>query len=190
MKNIIGTNRSDRLSGSGDSLYIDGRGGDDWIYGGAYNDILIGGDGNDHLFFGAGQDKLTGGSGNDTFHFTGPVKPSSNGFSTGTSGGWVSVPKEPPKPAGIITDFNTNGDKLDVSAIDANTKLSGNQAFKFLGSPGFSKHAGELRYEQVNLSGTANDKTMVYGDVNGDGKADFTIQLAGLKTLESGDFLF
>jgi Ca2+-binding RTX toxin-like protein len=179
------------LVAGSDNTYIDGRGGDDTIKGGNGNDTLIGGEGNDHLFFGAGQDTLTGGSGMDTFHFVGPVKLSGVSiFNPGTSGGWGTSTTTTPKPAGIITDFDVNGDKLDVSAIDANTKLSGNQAFKFMGTMGFSKHAGELRYEQVNLSGTANDKTMVYGDVNGDGKADFTIQLAGLKALDSGDFSF
>lgn len=58
-----------------------------------------------------------------------------------------------------------------------------------MGTWGFTKHAGELTYKQINLAGTANDKTMVYGDVNGDGKADFHIELTGLKTLDSGDLI-
>ena len=31
----------------------------------------------------------------------------------------------------------------------------------------------ELAYRQFNFSGTANDKAIVYGDVNGDARADF-----------------
>jgi Ca2+-binding RTX toxin-like protein len=189
MKTLTGTNKSDRLSGSDDDLYIDGRGGDDWIWGSSGNDTLIGGAGKDHLYFGLGRDKLTGGLGNDTFYFAAPVKPSTTGFNTGTSGGWGTGDNTSLKPASVITDFGNGDDKLDLSAIDANSKISGNQAFKFMGTWGFTKHAGELTYKQINLAGTANDKTMVYGDVNGDGKADFHIELTGLKTLDSGDLI-
>jgi serralysin len=34
-----------------------------------------------------------------------------------------------------------------------------------------------------------NDKTIVAGDINGDGVADFQIELAGLKNLAAADFL-
>ena len=38
-------------------------------------------------------------------------------------------------------------------------------------------------------STTANDKTIVEGDVNGDGKADFEIEVHGSTFLTSDDFL-
>lgn len=148
------------------------------------------GSGNDHIYFGSTGDILTGGLGADTFHFVGPVKPASSYFNTGSGfgGNWAS--SSPLSPSAVITDFDTTRDRLDLSAIDANSKVGGDQAFKFVGTWGFTKHAGELRYEQVNKAGTAYDKTMVYGDVNGDGKADFSIELSGLKTLDAGDFWF
>lgn len=39
-------------------------------------------------------------------------------------------------------------------------------------------------------SGTARDVIIVEGDVNGDGAADFQIQLKGLINLTKGDFVF
>ena len=40
-----------------------------------------------------------------------------------------------------------------------------------------------------NPAGTANDKTIIYGDINGDARADFQIELTGLKTLTVSDFI-
>ena len=45
------------------------------------------------------------------------------------------------------------------------------------------RHRRELDY-----AGTGSDRTIVYGDVNGDGKSDFQIELRGLKNLTVGDF--
>ena len=44
--------------------------------------------------------------------------------------------------------------------------------------------------ERVNYpAGTANDKTIIYGDINGDARADFQIELTGLKTITASDFI-
>lgn len=83
-----------------------------------------------------------------------------------------------------IFDFNGKaGDRIDLSGIDANTERSGNQTFSFVGTDGFSGKAGELRYEK-----TASD-TFIYGDVDGDGKADFAIQIASSTTMLKDYFL-
>lgn len=42
---------------------------------------------------------------------------------------------------------------------------------------------------QQNLAGIANDRTIVEGDVNGDKKADFAIELKGLVTLSAANFV-
>lgn len=83
-----------------------------------------------------------------------------------------------------ILDFSQDAkDRIDFSDIDANTKIDGNQAFSFIGTAGFHDKAGELRY--LVKSGD----TRIQGDVNGDGKADFTLVLEGSVDLDAGDFL-
>lgn len=82
-----------------------------------------------------------------------------------------------------IKGFEQGTDKIDLSDIDANISLDGHQSFAFIGTGEFSHHAGELRF-------TANKAmTTVSGDVDGDGKADFSIQLAGNFDLKKGDFI-
>jgi hypothetical protein len=90
----------------------------------------------------------------------------------------------------IITDFTHGQDKIGLSAIDANTRVAGNQAFSWLGQGNFhNHHPGKLIYRLYNFTGTAYDKTIVYGDVNGDARADFQIELTGLKALVASDFI-
>ena len=82
-----------------------------------------------------------------------------------------------------ITDFShAQGDRIDLSGIDASSGAAGNQAFRFLGTGAYTHHAGELHYY---YSGT---DTVVSGDVNGDGASDFSIVLSGHLGLAAGDF--
>ena len=95
----------------------------------------------------------------------------------------------------VITDFTDHGstvaplstgaDLIDLSAIDANTGVAGNQAFTFNPAVGaaFSGSAGSLVWKQ--FSGSA----VVFGDVDGDGIADFAIQLNGQHMLSASDFV-
>jgi serralysin len=76
-----------------------------------------------------------------------------------------------------ITDF-TSGDKINFTAIDANSNLANDQAFKFVGLAAFSGIAGELRYESGFLQ----------GDVDGDLASDFSLQLIGSPALVASDF--
>ena len=52
-----------------------------------------------------------------------------------------------------------------------------------IGSNAFSNVAGELRYEIV----AAN--TIIQGDVNGDGVADFELELTGIQSFVTADML-
>ncbi len=57
---------------------------------------------------------------------------------------------------------------------------------------GKSSSVGQLDSQHVsgdNPAGTANDKTIIEGDVTGDGRADFQIELKGLIGLTAADFL-
>ena len=131
------------------------------------NDYLYGGSGNDKLTGGVGADDLWGGSGADTFIFKSIKETTVSGVGRDT-----------------IFDFSTRQkDKIDLSAIDANTTKGGNQAFSFIGTKAFGGKAGELRYEK------AKSDTYIHGDVNGDKIADFTIHLDDRVSLSKGYFI-
>lgn len=166
---------NDVLYGSegADSLF--GEAGNDFLDGGLGLDTLLGGDGNDGLYGqgdrdlltgGRGADKLYGGASNDAFIFS-------------------SIKDSTVKSSGrdTIYDFSSRQkDKVDLRLIDANTKKKGNQSFKFIDKQDFHKKAGELQWEKVKSG------VYVYGDVTGDGKADFSIFLKGLTKIAKGDF--
>lgn len=128
---------------SKDIIY--GLGGDDNLDGGAQSDTLIGG---------LGKDRLYGGLGRDVFEFD------------STAESTVANPD-------LIRDLHENQDRIDLSNIDADTTVEGDQAFHIVSS--FTGQAGELTLTFVK----ALHATLVQGDVDGDGSADFAIQLHG-----------
>jgi hypothetical protein len=64
----------------------------------------------------------------------------------------------------IIAFSGVAGDRIDFSAVDSNTLVSGNQVFTFIGSDLFTA-AGQLRLSNGILS----------ADANGDHMADFGV---------------
>ncbi|MGH6769029.1 MAG: calcium-binding protein [Xanthobacteraceae bacterium] len=188
---LNGSSRNDTLNGLAGNDTLNGLGGHDRLNGGTGNDKLNGDAGNDRLFGDAGNDTLNGGTGDDVL--TGGL---GRDFMTGGSGHDrfdFNITTEIGKGAtrDVITDFAPRIDDIDLSSLDANGSTAGNAAFKFLAAKGaaFSGVKGELRWFQDDRSGTANDKTIIEGDINGDKKADFQIQLTGLKVLAAGDFV-
>jgi Ca2+-binding RTX toxin-like protein len=130
---------------------------------------IDGGAGNDDIFGLLGADELTGGIGADRFYFN----------SLADSGLGVNADR--------ITDFEQGQDEINVFAIDANTRIPGNQGFFFIGSLPFAG-AQQLRFEHTtDVAG--NPITVVSGDVDGDRAADYEIQLAGTINLTAGDFM-
>ena len=127
------------------------------LSGGGGNDTLIGGAGNDRLIGGSGVDNLTGGSGGDTFVFL-------LGDSSATSG-----------QHDRITDFVSGTDDIDLSGFDAISGTGSYDQFRFLATAAFSGAAGELNYFYNSSTGV----TTLQGDTNGDGVADFAIDLTG-----------
>lgn len=172
---LLGGMDVDRLLGGMGADFLDGGFGVDRLNGGAGNDTLAGGAGNDALLGGLGHDRMTGGSGKD--QLTGGFGADQFQFTSWRDSG--------AGPAGrdVITDLNrAQGDKINLSVMDANLRLSGNQAFEFIGTDGFSGSAGELRYQQN--SGTV----LISADLNGDGKADFSIEVSRQIALHEHDF--
>jgi hypothetical protein len=82
-----------------------------------------------------------------------------------------------------IQDFQ-EGDKIDVSGIDANANAGGNQAFNFIGSNWLSKAADLGVYVD-----RGHNVTYVQGDTRGDGAYNFSIALEGVHSLNAGDFI-
>jgi hypothetical protein len=75
----------------------------------------------------------------------------------------------------VITDFDhAETDKIDLAGLDAKTASGGDQAFAFIGSQGFHHIAGELHYT------SGGGGVIVSGDVNGDGVADFSIDISAV----------
>jgi VCBS repeat-containing protein len=149
-------------------MEVDGSGETDGklgLYGGAAADILIGGAVGDLLYGGGGADSITGGGGADKFRYD----LVSHSTATATDS---------------ITDFLSGTDKLDLTIIDANTNVSGNQAFTWIGSSAFSNVAGQLRVFQ------SGSDWIVQGDTDGNGVADLVITVtAPAAPLVQGDFL-
>ncbi|MFL5201058.1 MAG: cadherin domain-containing protein [Microvirga sp.] len=163
----VGTDRNDVLTGKIGRDKLSGGAGADKLSGNGGNDYLYGGSGNDKLTGGQGADDLWGGSGADTFLFRSIRETTVSGAGRDT-----------------IFDFSTKQkDKIDLSAIDARTTKGGNQAFSFIGTKAFDGKAGELRYEK------AKSDTYIYGDVNGDKVADFTIHLDDRVSLSKSYFI-
>ncbi len=162
----------DTLTGTSVADACFGGSGDDVVIGLGGNDKLSGGDGGDILVGGRGLDIMTGGAGADVFEFD---FKNETGIGLGTRD--------------VIKDFEHLVDKIDLHNIDANGLAAGDQAFTLNAQPGFHHIAGELYALRVDLAGTASDRTVVLGDTNGDGLADFAIQLKGLVTLTAADFV-
>jgi Ca2+-binding RTX toxin-like protein len=140
--------------------------GNDQLTGTSGNDTLKGLGGNDTLIGGNGADKLTGGAGKDVFQFN-------NVKESGVTD----------KTRDTITDFNhKEGDKIDLSAIDANGKLAKDQAFTFIGSANFSNDAtAQLRFDAK--------AHVLFGSTNADKTPEFSILLTGVNELVTADFV-
>lgn len=146
-ENFMGTGNADIFFGSSAANTVFGGGSGDEIHGLAGNDTLKGEDGDDYLSGGAGADVLTGGNGFDQFD-----------FSAASESGVTKATRD------TITDF--------VSGVDA-IHFSGALAGKFTSYLGentvFTNNAGQLR-SYFTATGI-----MLEGDIDGNGKADFSI---------------
>ena len=210
---IAGTNSADILVGNGGNDRLDGKGGSDQLfgnigddtlvggagkdslYGGADNDHLFGGDANDtldgganndRLFGGDGDDKLMGGSGNDTLRggFGDDILEGGTGrdvfqFDTDDRFGHNNPTIDK------IMDFEIGKDKIDLSLIDANSTIKGNQAFDFVE---YQKGAPLAAGEVGAYYDMASDTTHVVGAVDGDGLVDYVVDLPGEVKLTASDF--
>jgi serralysin len=114
-----------------------------------------------------GKDVMAGGASNDSFDF--------------------NISSETVKGASrdVITDFSGFGvefDAIDLSDIDAKP-VDGDQAFKFIGDSKFHHKVGELRVVDKGAF------FLVAGDIDGNGNADFQIEVHSAMALVKDDFI-
>jgi serralysin len=162
---IYGTNGANNLAGFGGNDVIEGRGGNDDIYASAGADILVGGLGRDRMFLD------TNDAARDTVRY----------LSIAESGATVATRDE-------LWDFARNagaiGDRINLSAIDANPFLAGNQAFAWRGSLTFRTDVvGEVRFIDAGVD------VIIQVDTDNDNGAEMTILVKNVAGLAKYDFI-
>ncbi len=141
------------MTGTGNGETLNGLRGDDYLTGAGGADRLIGGQ---------GADLLAGGDGADTFIY-------------------FSALESVPSNNDTLLDFSRlEGDRIDLSAVDANTNMDGHQDFTWLDNDTeFSGQGGELR-----ASGN-----FLQAEVNGDAAPDMEIEVLGVASPVQNDVI-
>jgi Ca2+-binding RTX toxin-like protein len=149
---ILGTNGANEFQGFGGNDYYDARGGNDQIFAFGGSETIIGGGGADTVYVGESTARR------DTLKYNAITE---SGITAAT---WDN-----------INNFDTlsgaNRDVIDLSTIDANAALAGNQAFIFRGTGAFSSAAGEVR---LVIQGS---DTFVWVDTDADAAAEMIIHV-------------
>jgi Ca2+-binding RTX toxin-like protein len=159
VENLMAADGTARLTLTGNGLA-------NILTGNAGVNTLSGGAGNDRLIGGLGQDSLTGGSGKDVFAFDDRETSASR------------------SKADTILDFSRRqSDRIDLSAIDANTRKRGDQKFSFIGDEKSFSKAGEMRFEKTKSA------TYIYLNTDNDRSAEAVIKIKGALDLQKGWFV-
>lgn len=163
VQSLYGGSNDDTLYGNDEKNRLQGNDGDDTLYGRGGKDRMYGLDGADTFYGGGNRDRMYAGVDNDedTFVYESILE--------STVG----------RKRDLIYEFDTGEDKIDLSAIDANTSSNGDQSFSF------SNNAANYSIWTVQ----SGDNLIMRGDVDGDATEDFEILFKDTITLESGDFI-
>ena len=166
--NFTGGSGNDTLNGHNLTNVLRGGAGNDTLSGDAGNDTLDGGTGNDVLRGGTGFDQLTGGAGNDLFAYN-------------------AVNESAPGSVDLILDFIKGEDRIDLSAIDAVSGTTGNQAFNFIGDAAFTaqNQNGSVRW----FYDAVNNVTVVEVSNDADVAPEMRLQITGRVELSASDFV-
>jgi Ca2+-binding RTX toxin-like protein len=162
-----GNDLNNLIEGNSFANTLDGNAGADDMFGNGGNDTLFGKSGGDRLEGGAGADVLIGGEDADVLLGGADV----DRFAFLTLGDSLAGGEDQ------VLDFAA-GDRIDVSAIDADIAAGGDQAFVFIGNNNNFFAAGQLRF----------NGGFVEGDVDGDLAADFRIQV-NVASMVDADFI-
>lgn len=153
--NATGNGLANTLLGNSGNNVIDGRGGNDILKGGLGADKLIGGTGLDVLWLGA-----------DAAADIIDVNTIADSAVGGTN-------------RDRVYQFIRGDDHIDLQTLDANTGVTGNQAFAFSAGPA-ANSVWVVDYV---------DDVLVRGDVNGDTIHDFEIRVMLTATLDATDLI-
>ena len=151
---ITGTSGWDVLNGTAGDDIIKGLGGYDVINGGSGNDLIYGGMSGDNLYGGPGADKFI----------------------------YTSAPEAPPYglmyyESDTISDWQSI-DKIDLSAVDANPALAGQQHFRFAGYTDFNQTPADHSPGALYIAKNGG-YVWIVGFTNGDTYPDFYIGIVG-----------
>jgi Ca2+-binding RTX toxin-like protein len=136
------------------------------LTGNEFNQTIIGNNGQNTIVGGMGQDTMTGNGGRDRF-------------------AWSSITETSAlaATADVITDFSrSQADLVDLSGIDANTTVFGNQAFTFIGIGPFTA-PGQIRAQ------TDGTDTFLLLNTDADAMQEGVIRMLGVQTVDAGWFV-
>jgi Ca2+-binding RTX toxin-like protein len=132
------------------------------LIGSEFDDTLAGNSTTNWITGGLGRDVMSGNGGDDIFIYR-----------FADESGLTEATRD------IVTDF-TAGDRLNLTAVDADTVAAGNNDFTTLLAAGSAfTAAGQLMFENGIL----------YGNTDGDAEAEFSIALTGVASLTLADFI-
>ncbi len=176
---ISGNDGADRIYGQAGNDSIDGNLGNDVLYGGSGDDILNGNEGLDVIYGGSGADIISGGASRDTIHGGYGADIISGGADIDTFT-YASVLDT----GDTITDFfgagSAGGDIISLLGIDANSTMTGNNAFAFGGT---TATANGVWY---SVSG---GDAVLYADTDGDLMTiEFAITFNAVTSFVATDF--
>ncbi len=159
IENVEAGAGDDTLLGDGGANRLLGGAGDDALAGGGGGDALHGGAGADRLTGGRGADVLVGGTERDVFVFLAAADSRPGAADRIAAGdGAAAFQNAGAKP----------GDRIDLSAIDANAGLAGDQAFKL----GAATGPGRLWLAEVGAD------TVLRGNLDRDAAVEFELVIA------------
>jgi len=166
---VGGSGKDQLLGGEGNDVILSGDTNDnlgDNLDGGVGNDAITGSIGADTIIGGVGADSMVGGDGADRFLFATADIVDINSL-TG-SAVYNSA-------TDFIKDFNPKkGDKIDLSNIDANLAIKGDQAFTLIKGIVFTA-PGQLIFDAYHH--------MLLGNIDADNTPEISILLSGVKSL-------
>ena len=134
------------------------------VIGSSAADTLQGDDGLNLFQGGGGRDVTTGGAGRDLHDFD----------------------RVQDSPAGaakrdVITDFATGFDKIDLTGIDADITVAGNQAFTWVREDALTR-SGQIGFF------ASGDDTIIRASTDADATAEFQLELSDFDALFGPDF--